>query len=94
MSEMVQKAALVLAESPLTTKVVMATGVGSFADRFVNLVPDIISGVGAIVATFAGAALYYKHRQAAKLDILRQESQRIENERMQLELDRYRALDQ
>ena len=102
MSEILQKTALALADSPLTTKAVFLTGAGSWAGRAYEFLPDAISLVGAVFALFAAAALFIRHRNTGKLAAERRIGVKMQNahdakmqvlelERMQIELRKLRA---
>lgn len=102
MSEIMQKAIAALADNPLITSGVVVTGAGSLTARVLDVVPDIISMTGACIAGLAGFYLFIRHRKAGKLDDARRVGVNMQNahdarmqalqyERVQLELDRYKA---
>ena len=85
-----------VAESPLTSKGVVALGLGSGAGGFLQVVPSIISVVGSIVAIIVGLYLIKRHHASTKLDYMKaeeseltQEKTRLENELLRQRLKRF-----
>ena len=79
MLEMAQKAAIALVDSPLITKGVIMMGAGSAAGRYLDLLPDVISITGGLVAIVAGTYLIKRHKKAMQLDDARREGVRLQN---------------
>jgi len=57
-----------IADSPLTTQAVVATGVGSGVANWLSVVPEIVGIAGGLIAATAGIYLILRHHSKRRLN--------------------------